>query len=45
MAHYSKIDYSGNPTVTDWNNIELSPRTVAERAKLKHGIDDFATFT
>jgi len=45
MAHYSKIDYSGNPVATFWNNIVLSPRTVQERNRLKWGIDDFASFT
>lgn len=44
MAHYSKINYSGDPTTTYWNNIKLSPKTVEERSKLKHGIDNFATF-
>lgn len=45
MAHYSKIDYSGDPVATFWNNIVLSPRTVQERNRLKWGIDDFASFT
>ena len=45
MAHYSKINYSGDPVATFWNNIVLSPRTVQERKRLKWGIDDFASFT
>ena len=45
MAHYSKIDYRELPEQTYWNNIELSPRTVHERKKIKWGIDDFASFT
>lgn len=44
MAHYSNIHYSGNPTTTNWNNIELSPMTVQERNRLKWGLDDFTSF-
>lgn len=46
MSHYSNlIDNSGAKTSTGWNNIELSPRTVQERQRIKWGIDDFASFT
>ena len=46
MSHYSNlIDNSGAKTPTGWNNIELSPRTVQERGRIKWGIDDFASFT
>ena len=45
-THYSKITVSqNNPFVTTWNNITLSPKTQQERARIKWGIDDFASFS
>ena len=44
--HYSKEElYSEAPVLTYWNNIELSPKTIHERNRVKLFIDDFASFT
>ena len=44
--HYTHIeDYNDDSIMTYWNQIELSPRTVQERSRIKSFIDDFASFT
>ena len=43
--NYSRLGKSGSVEYKSWNNIVLSPTTVAKRNQLKSGMDDFTSFT
>lgn len=43
--HYSHLGESGDPVVKSWNNIVLTPTTIARRKQIQSGMDDFTSFT
>ena len=43
--NYSRLGSLGSEEYKSWNNIVLSPTTVAQRNQLKSGMDDFTSFT
>ncbi len=42
---FSRLGSTESAQEKSWNNIVLSPTTVARRKQLKQGMDDFTSFT